>query len=1058
VTSDDRGPAASPETRVPVCGIGASAGDIEALTQFFEALAPALGLAYVVVLHLAPDHKSELPAILALHTPMPVVQVGDHEDAVLRPDHVYVIAPDRKLVISDDSVAAKPFDQPRGHRMAIDLLFRSLAEARGDGYAMVFSGTGSDGAMGAKAVKEHGGLVLVQDPEEAPYGEMPRAVIAAGVADVALPVRQLARRLAELSHTKPPLAPLLQTKEAPQSITDVEERALREVFELLRKTTGHDFSKYKRSTVLRRLSRRMQLTGQLSIEEYARYLRAHPPEVESLFGDFLISVTSFFRDPESWAALQAQVIGPILEQIGSDEQVRVWVPGCASGEEAYTVAMLFQEEAERRRLALDHLLVFATDVDEKALATARDGLFSQSITEDLSEARLERFFRREDEHFRVVSEVRDCVVFAAHDLLRDPPFSRLNLISCRNLLIYLDRELQERVMSIFRYALREHAYLFLGASESVDEDLFQPLDARHRIFLARSRAGARVPLPELFTALGPRSVRYGREAPPPSRSTALELHLAALEQAAPPSVLVDDRGNVSHISPSAARFFQQGAGPPARQLADLVRPELRDELHGLISRAMEHPEPQLSPFLAVAFDGTAHQVAILAQQRPATRETREQVLVTFLDVGALPSEPGAGSQEPSTELVRELREKLRQAEQHIESMREEHFSINEDLRAVNEELQSLNEEYRSTTEELETSKEELQSVNEELQTVNNELKLKLEDVSRAHADLENLMSATDVATLFLDRELRIKRFTPTLGEIFNVKARDLDRPIGDLTHNLDYDSLEQDARRVLLNTPLIERETQSRDGRTFIARLSPYRQLGERDGGGVVITFANVTAIKAAESALRASEVRLAAELATMGALHRMTNAAATAATTQQALEHILTAAIRLHKADFGHLQLLDVAAKRLRIVTQQGFGPEFLERFGDASTDDSTSFGRALRARATSQIPDVTLDEGYAPHRGDAAAAGYRAVQSTPLISATGLLLGVISVHFREPHVFPERDTLISDLFGRQAADIIQRRLQQDRLANTGAAQPQSAEPASAPEGLGTPGGDAAG
>ncbi|HVW69102.1 MAG TPA: CheR family methyltransferase, partial [Steroidobacteraceae bacterium] len=624
----------SPPSDVPICGIGASAGGIEALNQFFEALPADLGLAYVVVVHLAPDRKSELPTILSRRTKMPVVQVGDHEVAALRPDHVYVIAPDRKLIVTDTSVGAEPFDQPRGHRMAIDLLFRSIAEAGGDGFALVFSGTGADGAAGAKAVKGRGGLVLVQDPEDAGYGEMPRAVIATGVADVILPVRQLAQRLSELARNKPQILPLLQAKET-QPIADTEEKALRDVFEILRKATSHDFSKYKRSTVLRRLSRRMQLTGQLSIADYVQYLRAHPPEIQALFGDFLISVTSFFRDAESWAALQTQIVGPLLEQMEPDDQIRIWVPGCSSGEEAYTVAMVFQEEAERRKIAINQLLIFATDVDEKALATAREGLFPQSITADLSEARLERFFRREDEHFRVVNEVRDRIVFAAHDLLRDPPFSRLHLISCRNLLIYLDRELQDQVMGIFRYALREQGYLFLGASETADDDLFQVIDTRHRIFLARSRAGARVQLPELLTTPGPRSVRYGREAPPPSRTTALELHLAALEQTAPPSVLIDDRGNVAHISPSAARFFLQSGGPPARRLTDLIRPELRDELHVLINRAMEHPEPQLSTFLPVTFNGSAHQVALLAQQRPPTKESREQILITFLDGGVV---------------------------------------------------------------------------------------------------------------------------------------------------------------------------------------------------------------------------------------------------------------------------------------------------------------------------------------------------------------------------------------------------------------------------------------
>ncbi len=1026
---------------VPVCGIGASAGGIEALTEFFGALPTDLGLAYVVVVHLAPDHKSELPAILARRTRMPVVQVGDEAEPLLA-DHVYVIGPDRKLIITDTSVAAEPFEQPRGHRMAIDLLFRSLAEARGDGFAVVFSGTGSDGAVGAKAVKGRGGLVLVQEPSDAAYAEMPRAVIATGVADVVLPVRELAQRLAELAHNPPPLLPLLDVHTEPAPIADTEEKALREIFELLRKRTGHDFSKYKRSTVLRRLSRRMQLSGQLSISDYLAYLRTHLTEVEALFDDFLISVTSFFRDPESWAALKEQVIGPLIGRTDPDEQIRVWVAGCASGEEAYTVAMLFQEETERHKSAASQLLVFATDVDEKALAVAREGIYPQSITADVSEARLERFFRREDEHHRVVSDIRDRIVFAAHDLLRDPPFSRLHLICCRNLLIYLDHDLQQQVMGVFRYALREEGHLFIGASETADEDLFQPVDGRHRIFLARSRAGARVVLPELLSAPPHRAVRYGREALPPGRATGVEMHLATLEQIAPPSVLIDDRGNVVHLSPTVSRFFQQSGGPPARRVTDLVRPELRDDLHSLINRAMEGPEPQLSAFVPVDFDGWPH----LVQQRPAGKDLREQLLVTFLDGGLAPSDAAPTPLEPSSERVRELREKLRQAEQRIESMRDEHLSINEDLRAANEELQSLNEEYRSTTEELETSKEELQSVNEELQTVNNELNLKLDEVSRAHNDLENLMAATDVATLFLDQELRIKRFTPKLGEIFNVKVRDYERPIGDLTHSLEYDSLEQDARRVLANPVPIEREVRSRDGKTFVARLSPYRLAGGRDVDGVVITLVDVTAIKTAESVLRASELREAAELETLRSLHRMTIAAAAAANTPEALDQVLASAIELHHADFGNVQLLESGSRRLQIVAQHGFRSDFPVQLRSLGAEDATSWGRALRTRATAQIPDVTVDAGSAPDREAANRAGYRAVQSTPLISRSGALLGVLSVHFREPHPFSERDRQLGDLLGQWAADLIDNRADRDRLAQTGT--PRESQPLAGPHG----------
>lgn len=1035
-------------TSVPVCGIGASAGGIEALNQFFEALAPDLGLAYVVVVHLAPDHKSELPAILARHTTMPVVQVGDHEVAALRANHVYVIGPDRKLVISDTSVGAEPFDQRRGRRMAIDLLFRSLAESRGDGIAVVLSGTGSDGAAGARAVKGHGGLVFVQEPSDAVYPEMPRAIISTGIADVVLPVAQLAQRLAEVMRNKPPTFAVLNPAAAIKpTALDGEERALRELFELLRKRTTHDFSKYKRSTVLRRLYRRIQLSGLYTINDYLAYLRATPSETEALFADFLISVTSFFRDPESWSALQTQVVGPLIEQTDPSEQIRVWIPGCASGEEAYTLAMLFVEEAERRKTALSHLLIFAIDIDERALGIAREGLYPQSIGADVSEARLERFFQREDEHFRAISEIRDRIVFASHDLLRDPPFSRLDLISCRNLLIYLDRDLQQQVMSVLRYALKDQGHLFLGASETVDEELFQTVDSHHRIFATTPRSSLRVVLPELLASPMPRATRYGREPPAPSKATAAELHLQALESAAPPTVLIDYRGNVMHLSPTAARFFQQGGGPPARRLIDLVRPELRDELHALISRALEDLEPHLSTFVTVGFNGSAHHVAMLSQQRPQGKDVHEQLLITFLDAGAISQEPALAPPEPTSELVRELREKLRQAEQRLETMRDEHISINEDLRAANEELQSLNEEYRSTTEELETSKEELQSVNEELQTVNNELKLKLDEVSRAHSDLENLMGATDVATLFLDQDLRIKRFTPKLGEIFNVKARDHERPIGDLTHSLDYPSLEQDARHVLLNPAPIEREVHSRDGRTFVARLSPYRLAGGKEVDGVVITLVDITAMKTAELVLRASEARASSDLKTLHRIQGMSLPIDTAASVPEALDHVLAAAMELQGADRGTVQLLDDDSRQLIMVAQRGFDPKFIEQYHSVRTSDAAPCTQVLRNRATVQIPDVTLDSQFEPCREFATQAGFRAMQSTPLITRSDKPLGVMSIHFRDPHVFGERDRPISELLALCAVDLIESCSRQPAAV---AAQPNqpgtSTEPQAAP------------
>jgi two-component system CheB/CheR fusion protein len=1022
----------SEPSAVPVCGIGASAGGLEALHKFFGALPVDLGLAYVVILHLAPDRKSDLPAIIARWTRMPVIKVGDHDSAKLDANHVYVIAPDRKLEITDTSVGASKFEQARGQRAAIDLFFRSLAASHSDGFAVVLSGSGSDGTLGAKAVKESGGLVLVQDPSEASHGDMPQAVIATGVADIVLPVRELVARLAELVRIKESIVSVVRAAEdAVQSDRD-QEKALRRIFDLLRKQTDHDFSKDKRNTVLRRLARRMQLCHQAAISDYLQYLRTNKTEVQQLFDDLLISVTSFFRDPESWDALQSLVIRPLVEHTDPDEQIRAWVPGCSTGEEAYSLAILFHEEFERSGVQRD-LIIFASDVDESALAVAREGRYPNTISADVYELRLERYFRTEGDHYRMVSAIRDRVVFATHSLLRDPPFLHQHLITCRNLLIYLDRELQEQAMTVFRYACRDQAYLFLGASEVADEGLFRAIDKKHRIFATRERdEGLRPQIPEVLVAPRGPIIRQEREARPLLRQTATEVHIAALEEASPPSLLLDEGWNVLHLSASASRFLQQIGGPLAQRITDLVRPELRDEMHALLHRAFEGVEPQFSSFISVAFNGVPRRVALLAQPRPQKEGVGRQVLVTFLDGGELPTTPLTAEQEPTNELVRSLREKLRESEHRTESVRDDYYLTNEELRAANEELQSLNEEYRSTTEELETSKEELQSMNEELQTINHQLKLKLEEVSHANSDLENLMAATDVATLFLDVDCRISRFTPRLTEIFNVKPRDRERPIGDLTHNLDYDALEEDARSVLANSAPIEREIGSREGRVFLTRLSPYRRSGGQVDG-VVITFVDMTATKHSEAALRESERKLEAELNVMRVLHRTTTSVMTAVTMetmQNALEQILSAAIMLAGADFGDIQLLDATSQKLKMTVQRGFASPFLEVFTSVGAEDGSACGRALRTRETVCIENVTHDPDFAPYREIAAQAGFCAVQSEPLIGKGGELVGVLSIHFREPRAFSERERRLGGLVGRLAADVIINCTQRDKVA----------------------------
>jgi two-component system CheB/CheR fusion protein len=1008
--------------RIPVCGIGA--GGIDALQQFFRDLPPSLGLAYIVMVHVDGEGAGDPATVLGRSTQMRVVRVAD-ENHRLSADHVYVVTADRKVEVGNDTVSASVHDGER--RTAIDVFFRDLAFSHGDGFAVVLSGAGSDGAVGAKAVKERGGLVLVQDPDDAADGSMPRATVATGLADVVLPVGALVRRFIDLARAKRQLSPSAREPEQTAPISDEEDAALTQVLDVVRARTGHDFSGYKRGTVLRRLSRRLQLTGRLTIRDYLGAMHENAAETQALFDDLLISVTTFFRDPAAWESLRTHAVAPLVAQASTAEPVRVWVPGCATGEEAYTVAMLFLEEFERQGTSA-HLTIFASDSDPGALAIARNGLYPRAISTDVSDGRLARYFRHDGEHYQVTSTLREHVVFALHNVLRDPPFARLHLLSCRNVLIYLGGDLQEGVTGTFRYACREDGYLFLDASETVRSDLFEAVDAQHRVFRARGGVrGQRPPIGELRVPPRGRVPRGSQAAPSARAVTPLERHLETLEEVAPPSALLDDRWNVQHLSASAGRFLQQSAGPLAERITELVRPELRNALHTILLQTADDREAHAAPPILVQFDGTVRRVVMIAQPRAAGNAERADLLVTFIDAGrpdgdviAAPDADDGGSGS--------LSGRLHAAEQRLDNVQEDALSTTEELLTANEELQSLNEEYRSTTEELETSREELQSTNEELHAANEELKLKVQEVSRARSDVENLMRATNVATLFLNRDLRIKRFTTELAAIFPIKARDLERPIGDLRHTLDYPGFEDDARHALESEVAVERQVSSGTGRVYIARVSPYRTADDNAVDGVVATFVDVTAIKTAEENLRKSERRLEAELTVARRLHGMTLDVASAQHLHDGLGQLVVAAVDLHGADQCYVQVYDRAFRRLEIVAQQGGSAAFVEQFASIGVDKASVFGHMLRTGTVVQSRDVLAAETDAAFRRIAGQAGARAVQLTPLLDRDGDLLGVLSVLFRDPHDFSERDLQLSALLGRQTADLLEARAQ--RLA----------------------------
>jgi two-component system CheB/CheR fusion protein len=718
-----------------------------------------------------------------------------------------------------------------------------VAERLGDGFAVIFSGAGSDGALGVRAVKEAGGIILVQDPNEADYASMPRSAIETGVVDFVLPVRDLAKRLSDLIR--------IREMVWPPEMGDFDEDMLRRILAHLRVRTGHDFSKYKRSTVVRRIARRMQVNRTDVLKDYYDIIRDNADEVQALLSDLLISVTTFFRDREAFQAF-ATLLPNIFQNKRHDQPIRVWVAGCATGEEAYSVGMLLFEEASRHAVR-PHIQVFGTDLDVRALAAARDGRYPIAIEADVSEPRLRRFFSREGGYYRVRQELRDIILFALHDLLKDPPFSHIDLISCRNVLIYLDRELQEQVCSTFHYALNPGGYLFLGAAETAENPagLFRTVDRHARTYQSTLAPGARREL--LPRLLGSVRIREQMLPLPQSVTPTAALseaagHRRALEQIAPASILVDEGNRVLHLSDSAGRYLMPSGGPLTADLTDLVRPELRFEVRSCLHRAFDQRRSTLSLPVRVRMNGETYPVQVQVKPIDEAGEWRRAVIL-FIE-GEAVNEAAYGEQQTTDESVRRLKEELELTQQRLRTMREESDAANEELRASNEELQSINEEYRSTSEELETSKEELQSINEELQTVNSELKSKLELISRANSDLQNLLAATDFGTLFLDSGLNIKRFTDPVRDLFSVTSSDEGRPITDFAHQLEYDDLVKDARAVIAQLAPIRREIHSRKGRWYDLRMRPYRTVDDKIDG-VVITFVDITERKLMEERLK---------------------------------------------------------------------------------------------------------------------------------------------------------------------------------------------------------------
>ena len=858
-----------PAQPVPIVGVGASAGGLDALTALVAGLPADAPYATVIVQHLDPTQEGHTAELLQAHTTLPVEAITDR--LAVRPAHVYVLPAGLAVTLAEGRLRLAPPTEPRGLRLPIDTLFRSLAaERQQDAAGVVLSGMGADGTLGLRAIREAGGATFAQAPEEARFGAMPRSAIDAGVVDVVAAAAELPARIRGYLAHRPgagPAAPRLDATDP--AVVD-------RMLALLHAHTGRDFSQYKRSTIQRRIERRMGIHQLRLPEEYLALLGGNPQELELLFRELLIGVTSFFRDPPLWEQLATVVIPALLAGKPDRATVRAWVAGCSTGEEAYSLAIVFREALLARHPRPNLTLqIFATDLDEDAIRRARAGVYPAGIASDVSAERLEQCFLREDDGYRVRPEIRETVVFAVQDLVADPPFIKLDLLSCRNVLIYLDAPLQRKMMTVFHYALRPGGVLVLGTAETVGaaSPLFAAVDPRVRVYrrLEGTRPGE---LPEFPGATG-RGDRNGGggELPVAAGRAGPNLEQLAdrlmLQEFAPAAVLCTPSGDLVYVSGRTGRFLEPAAGKANLNLLAMAREGLREPLAEALRRAAESREVVRCPDLPVDATPGALRADITVRRQAEPGALAGMLLVVFAEAPAggtpavRPAPPALGDAagavvDPAGEAAggdaaaarRRLEGDLERAHELVKRLRDEMQTSQEELRAANEELQSTNEELQSTNEELTTSKEEMQSMNEELQTVNTELLARVDELSRASSDMRNLLNSTSIATLFLDARLQVRRFTPAITAIVKLIPGDVGRPITDLVLALDYPALASDIREVLQTLIFREVQVRASDDRWFTVRIMPYQGHDQRIDG-VVITFLDTTAMKRLELGLR---------------------------------------------------------------------------------------------------------------------------------------------------------------------------------------------------------------
>ncbi len=843
----------SPDGNFPIIGIGASAGGLESFELFFKTIPPDSGMAFVLIPHLDPGHASMLSDILQRITTMPVHEAEDQTP--VQPDHVYIIPPGKDMAIFHGILNLSMPEKARGLRLPIDSFFRSLAEDQGErAICVILSGSGSDGTLGLRAIHGAGGVSFIQEPGTAKYDGMPSSAVQSGLATYVLPVDKLTEQLVTSVKT------FADTGIAPPPPVPAAVNAMRRIMMVLRSRTGNDFSQYKQSTIRRRIERRMGVHSITTLDSYARYLQENPAEVQILFKEMLINVTSFFRDPEAFAALSKEVLPRLFLDKPENYTFRVWVPGCASGEEAYSIAMLFREYMEEIKREYK-LQIYATDIDDEAIATARSGVYPSNISIDVSPERLRRFFVKEETGYRIKKEIREMVVFAIQNVIKDPPFTKMDLISCRNLLIYLDVDLQNRVIPAFHYALRSGGMLFLSPSEGIGNftDLFGPVDKKWKIYTTkRTLASARA----LMTQRNPwKNEKAGIDSSVPRKSKekmdfADRIRHVLLQSYAPPSVIIDEKGNIVYVHGNTGKYLQPAQGQANLNIIDMAREGLPLELRSAIMAVTQKKVPVVVKDVQVRTNGGTHGVDVTIRPLTEPGEIQDLLLISFQDT-PLPkpekTRPAKRVLGPrASKRVEELELDLAYTKENLQATIEEMQASNEELTSTNEELQSTNEELQSTNEELETSKEELQSVNEEIVTVNSELQAKIEQLTEYQNDMKNLLENVNVGTIFLDVNLAIKRFNRDATKVFRFASSDTGRPLADIRSQIPDVDLISDANQVLDSLIPLEKNVRTEDNEWYLMRIIPYRTF-DNVIDGVVMTFSNINNLKAVESEAHAA-------------------------------------------------------------------------------------------------------------------------------------------------------------------------------------------------------------